>query len=316
MDTRRLAIAGAAMLAALAVSPVQAIIGVGVHYGMDFSLDLADKRDQQLQLPGLTLSATAPDLGPPPVGIPAEIPSALLPVYITRTGFDRTAFNLGAKVLVDAIKWFEIEASGNFGIWEYQAEIKYPSAMSYRAGADPTTASSPADLFDITYATLPITCKALGIDFLWLDFTPYAKLNADLTIKKAFLKVPKRLQTLKMYAGAGASLHLATPVLSAELIEDVLAEHLGSAQNTVQELGPDLFGNRDIMDAVLGRILDGLTEPKWGAHIVAGAQIKVPVIPLAFYIDGKFMIPFGELDEYTGLTGYGFLVNGGLMLKF
>jgi len=213
-------------------------------------------------------------------------------------------------------KWFEIEASGNFGIWEYQASVKYPSSMTYRSGANPATATSPADLFDVTYATLPLTCKALGIDFLWLDFTPYAKLNADLTIKKAFLKVPKRLQTLKLYAGAGASIHLATPVLSAELIEDVLADQLGSAQATVQQLGHDLFGNKDVMDAVLGKVLDGLTEPKWGAHIVAGAQVKVPVIPLAFYVDGKFMIPFGSLDPHVDITGYGFLVNAGIMLKF
>jgi hypothetical protein len=45
-------------------------------------------------------------------------------------------------------------------------------------------------------------------------------------------------------------------------------------------------------------------------------MIKIPVIPLGFYIDGKYAIPFGDLDKNAKLKGYGFQVNGGIALAF
>jgi hypothetical protein len=33
-------------------------------------------------------------------------------------------------------------------------------------------------------------------------------------------------------------------------------------------------------------------------------------------VDGKYEIPFGDLDKNAGLKGYGFLLNGGIALAF
>ena len=122
------------LLAACAVFafalPSQAIIGVGVHWGVDASLSMDNVRNEQLTLSGIKLIATAPDIsGTMPTGIPSEIPSTMLPIYINRTGFDRTVINFGGKVVVDAIKWFAIELSTNFGLWEYDGEIVYPTGL-------------------------------------------------------------------------------------------------------------------------------------------------------------------------------------------
>jgi hypothetical protein len=70
------------------------------------------------------------------------------------------------------------------------------------------------------------------------------------------------------------------------------------------------------MKTVLEEIIAGLSEPKFGIHFVLGTQVKIPVIPVAFYADGKLMIPFGDMDPHVDLNGYGFLANLGIMLKF
>jgi len=309
--TNRTLLAALCALAFLAPPPAHAIIGIGVHYGLDFSMDMDDVEHQQLVYDGLRLSTTL--INNPPAGLPAEISDLQLPVYLGRTGFTRTYFDLGGKVLIDALRWFDIEVSTNIGLWEYLAEISYPTGIQGKAGATYSAGASPESLFDISYSKLPITCKALGVDYWFFDGTPYVKLHFDATIRKSF---PERFKTLKLYAGGGVSLHLATPIVSAELIEEVLGEKLQASLDSVGALGADLLGNPDVMVAVLEKVVDGLAVPKFGLNIVVGTQIKVPVIPLAFYVDGKLMIPFGQMDEHVDLNGFGFLVNGGVMLKF
>jgi len=50
-------------------------------------------------------------------------------------------------------------------------------------------------------------------------------------------------------------------------------------------------------------------------HFDLGASVKVPIIPLGVYVDGKFMIPFGQMDENVDIGGYGLLLNFGLSLS-
>jgi len=156
----------------------------------------------------------------------------------------------------------------------------------------------------------------MGLGYWGVDRTPYVKMNFDLTVKKAFFKIPKKLKTFSLYGGGGVSVHLATPVLSAELIEEALGTKLDQLFTDVATMGAGFLGDDQVMEAVLKEIIAGLTEPKWGMHFVVGTQLKIPVIPLAFYLDGKLMIPFGNLDPYVDLKGYGFLLNAGVMLKF
>ncbi len=309
--TRRL-LAALCTLAFMLPRPAHAIIGIGIHYGLDFSLDMDDSRDETFDFGTLNLDLNAPG-GVVPAGMPSVIPSEWLPVKLSRTGFTRTYFDLGGKILIDALRWFDIEVSTNLGLWEYEAQISYPTSITYRDPVNLAAVQGPDDLFLVTYSTLDLTCKELGLDYWFFDGTPYVKMHFDATVRKTF---PKKFKTLKLYAGGGVSLHLATPVISAELIENVLEDHFATTLQTVQALGPDLFGNPDIMEAILEEVIAGLSEPKFGLNIVVGTQIKVPVIPLAFYVDGKLMIPFGQMDEYVDLNGFGFLVNGGVMLKF
>jgi len=128
-------------------------------------------------------------------------------------------------------------------------------------------------------------------------------------------------KVLRLYGGAGATLQFATPVITAQLIEDAL----GEAMNITRNVGPntepgtmsaDLFGNTDLMKGVIDEIISNLMIPHWGMHIGLGAMVKVPVVPLGIYVDGKFMIPFGDIDETAGLKGLGMLINAGILLAF
>ncbi len=316
MRSRIVSAALASTLVVLAAAPLHAKLGVGLHWGLDWSMDLDDVRMEQLVFDDLELNVDEVT-GTAPSDAPAlTIPGDMLPVYIDRTGFQRTVVNFGGKILIDALRYFEVEVSTNFGLWEYEGLIIYPRSMQWDDNASYQDARGPEDLYTVSYDTLAVTTDALDSKYWGLNNTPYAKVHFDATSRKTFLKSPKRLKTLSLYAGGGLSLHFATPVLSAELIEDAITDHLQDAGSTLQAIGPDLLGDPGVMVAVLDQIVGGLTEPKFGLHFVAGTQIKIPVIPVALYVDGKWMIPFGQMDEYVDVNGHGFLVNGGIMLKF
>ena len=56
--------------------------------------------------------------------------------------------------------------------------------------------------------------------------------------------------------------------------------------------------------------------PHYGCQVLAGVMVKIPVIPIGVYAEGKYMIPFGPYDKDANITGFGFLVNVGIALAF
>lgn len=313
LRTRWVAALGAALLFSTAG---MAKLGVGLHWGNDLSLQMDDALREQAVFEGISLSLEA-ITGTNPGGFDASISGDDLPIYISRTDWKRQPFNVGAKVFIDIIPMIDaLEVSGNFGVWEYQGSIMYPTGIAF-SGVSPSQASSPDELFDVTYDTLALTLEQFGLDYVGMSGTPYAKLNLDLSVRKYLVQFPRPLKTLRLYAGGGASVHYATPMLSAGLIEKALGEKLETAFASVQGLGPDLLGDIDVMEAVVKEIIAGLVVPRFGMHLMAGAMVKIPVLPLFAYLDTKLMIPFGQMDPDVGdLRGVGLLVNAGAGLYF
>jgi hypothetical protein len=319
---------GTLVCAAMMAVPANAIFGIGLHYGMDFSLSMPDKVGAQVAFNNLSLNTVGTGFSGAGVGALAGVifkPSDI-PIYIDRSGLERTVMNLGGKIYVDVIPFIDaIELSGNFGVWQYNGRMRYPTGISVDNGAAANMSllqMQTNNLVHVTYDTMDLTLKSSGVSFLGMSETPYAKLQAELNIRK-YLKIPVIGKVIKPYAGAGANINFATPALSAGLVDDAIGSAFTASAAGTQLAGPvgggslvDVMTQPDVQKKIVEELLKRLFTPHYGAQVLVGIMIKPPIIPLALYVDGKYMIPFGPYDKDANITGFGFLVNAGIALAF
>lgn len=276
-----------------------AIAGFGIQWGNNFSLHMDNKINEPLVFN--QLKVTVP-------GLDGPISGKDLQISVTRTDLKRTMIDIGATFYIDILPILDgMQLSANYGVWEYKGSIRYPASISYSGNLD-----SPAkiDSFEI----IPITFDNFNMGYL-VKNTPYMKLNFDLTVRKYIAQFPKPLKILNLYGGGGLSLIFATPALTTKLVEDALGNRLNT---TLAEsaLKGSLFGNNDVMKAVAEEITSQLMTPHWGCHIDLGLMIKIPILPVGLYVDGKYVIPFSDLDKEANITAMGFSLNTGIALTF
>jgi hypothetical protein len=301
---------------AMMAVPANAILGIGLHYGMDFTLNMSDKLNDpavfdSLQLRVSSFTGTLPGTFTNPT-----IKGSDLPIYIDRSKWERTPYNFGGKIYIDVIPFIDaVEVSGNFGVWEYFSQLRYPTSIQWKA-VQPADPNAPfKDRVDVVYDSTQLTLKNFGIGYFGLDNTPYAKLQLDLTVRKFLLRFPKTLKVINIYAGGGFTTVFATPVVSAALIKKALGDNLNKVY-TVDTLSNNVFGDVDMMKSIGTEILKELFTPHYDLNILVGAMVKIPVIPIGVYVDGKLLIPLGKPDPAVDLGGLGFLVNAGIALAF
>lgn len=304
------------IFAAALFFPAFPIAGIGIHYGLDFSLSMENATGEQAAINDLKLD-TSFFGGTIPLNFKqATISGKDLPVFINRTEWERHPFNLGAKLYIDIIPFLDcIELSTNYGMWQYKGAIRYPTSITFKPN-QPTDPNAPfIDRVDIVYDSTDISFKNLGIDNPFIKNTPYAKLQFDLTVRKYLLQLPPVVKMLKIYGGAGFSTMFATPLLSAGFIEEAIGSTLAS-QTDVTKLN-EVFGPKSpAMKKIGEEFMKELFTPHFGAHLDVGATIKFPVVPIGIYADGKFLLPFGSMDKNVDgklFKGYGFLLNGGIV---
>jgi len=297
------------------VSSSYAIAGLGFHYGLDFSMSMKNGKED-VTVPGLsagfdlgavTIPGTGPQFTPDVDIINKDTPF----LKMSRTDWKRSALDFGGKFFVDVVPYVDIiELSFNLGVWQYDGAVSYLDVKGIR---DSITANPGQALSDVEkkYVSVPVTLESYkDMSYFGLDKTPYAKLNFDLSVRKTVLN----LWLLKFNAGAGMSVHFATPILDGGLIEDVKVDKgIKSPEELVTEF---MKPGSKMGRAILEKIKDELFTPRWGAHIVAGANLKFPAVPIGAYIDGKLMIPISKYDENKQVNGLGVLFNTGLALQF
>lgn len=300
-------------------SSVFALAGIGIHYGFDMTLKMDDKIMEQATFSNLQLGLGnfLPSDIPLPSGyLPSSlIPGKDIPIYINRTSWDNPGLNLGGKIYVDAIPVIDaVELSANFGAWQYNGVVKYPHSISFNQ------TNNPGDPLNgwahVDYDSTEINYKALGSNYnFWgLDKTPYAKLHVDATVRKYLLKLPPLMSILKIYGGGGLNVDFATPMLSANLIQDAIGSSLNGTM-TYDQL-QKVLSDQKTMLKVLDEILNKMMTPHFGCHIALGAMVKIPMIPVGIYVDGKYIILFNKLDKYVDIGGNGLLINIGAALAF
>jgi len=298
----------AALLTFSAVSMAYAIGGVGVHYGLDFSMSMKDG-DDKVEIPGNGFDLGDDAFLPFALGFSSvDIIKGATPLQIFRSDWKRSALNFGGKLFVDVVPFIEIiELSFNLGVWQYDGSVSYLDVDSVSRNKDVLLSGNPSQL---PYKNVPLTLKAYDMSYFGLDGTPYAKLQFDLSVRKTVLN----LWLVKFNAGAGVSMNFSTPLLSESLIEDVKAD---KGIKSPEELVAKFMDTKSGMGkAVVEKIRDELFTPRWGAHIAAGANLKFPAVPIGAYIDGKLMIPISKYDENKQVNGLGVLFNTGLALQF
>lgn len=313
-------------------------LGIGLHYGMDFSLKMKDVRDQFL-FDNQTVISPVNFVNSIPSNLVSQLPITLdslkqlvnanqqnfvanTPFKFSRTNFKRSMINFGGKLYVDIIPIIDaIELSFNIGAWQYDAVLRYPDG-TLQPNLDYTKIDAFIKSGDyekvFQMKDFPITLESLGMSYLkmfGITKTPYMKMLFDLSIRKNLFAIPKPLKTWKLYIGGGPSLHIGTPVMTDEFVESTLRDAItnaGSDITNIKSLLPP--ASNVLLRDMLQKLIDQAKKPTFGIHIILGTMIKLPVIPLGFYVDGKYEIPFGDLDKKAGLKGYGFLLNGGIAL--
>ncbi len=300
------------MVALMSASPSFGLAGVGVHYGVsDLTLNMNDTPlpGEMLFFEQLQFNATVQNAG--------QISVDSLPISVLRSGFEPTWLNLGGKAYIDVIPFLDaVEVSANFGVWQYEGTVRYPTTLNetyVQANATEISSGNYEKDSLFLYEETALTLKEFGVDYLGFNKTPYAKLHFDLSFRKNIVKLP--MKVLRIYAGGGLSAHFATPVLSSGMVEQVVQssiENIDENADLLQELNQGVFDNPEVMEQVVYKIIEGLSEPTMGMHVLFGTMVKPPIIPVGVYVDGKLMIPFGAMDPNVDLGGYGLLLNAGL----
>lgn len=285
--------------------------GAGFHWGFDFTTTMDDEPKEALSF---ELNLDNPFIDS--LGLADSIETELKEspfIYVSRENFERGAINFGGKAFINLRTLpIDLEASINFGAWRYDGAINYIDPIATNDSLTAVTSSGGNPLTWLRdngpiYKRQELNIKAItGKEYFGLNKTPYAKLHADLTVKKSFK--PRIIgRFIQPAVGIGASIHFETPVLSEELITNALSMD-------ITDISPEDFTSTDALKKIMDEITESGKEPKMGMHFLVGTGLKLPVIPLGFYIDGKYNIVFNN-DKYFTKTN-GFLLNTGLMLKF
>lgn len=283
--------------------------GAGFHWGFDWTTTMDDVPKENLSFTmNLENSAIKPIFESLDTTVLTSLASQPL-IYVSRENFERGAINFGGKAFINLRTLpLDIEASINFGAWRYDGAIHHidPTATNDSLSAAGVGALTWLQDNGPVYASIPLNIQTItGKEFFGLNKTPYAKLHADLTIKKTFK--PKVIgRFIQPCIGLGASIHFETPVLSQQLVESALSVD-------VSDLTPEDFTSTEALKKIMDEITESGKEPKMGMHVLVGTSVKPPLIPLGFYVDGKYNLVFND-DEYPTKTN-GFLVNAGIMFK-
>jgi hypothetical protein len=173
----------------------------------------------------------------------------------------------------------EFEVSSNVG-WG-----SYKSSLIFNKGDGSTPDTIPVD----------VKSPVVGLGDK-SGSTPYVSVLNDLTLRYPILKLPPLapIQPLKIWIGGGATYAVASRVVEKSDLQSVF-----SGSYTTKQDATNTFK-------------DNILTSTWGGHLAVGAQLKIPVIPIALFIDGKWYIHTATSDA---ASKYPFAVNAGLGLS-
>lgn len=262
----------AVAFAIAAAQPSHALFGLGVNFGRNFS----------------SVSSAEEEIG-----------AADLPSYLKSYGGANPGTLLVGREAIDGLNqiglktWLdlplipiEFEAAASVAWGSYKSGVFYEDAI------DPTRSFEVNTGFD---APVPVW----GIDD---GETPYFSSILDASVRYPVLKLPplSPLKPFKIYVGGGVSWFYASKVVSKDDVKDIFDVAGGEGMTPEQA------------EAKLSKQLkDNFYESTIGGHVLVGTQLKIPVLPLAFFADGKWYINAATSDA---ASNYPFAVTAGVAL--
>ena len=131
----------------------------------------------------------------------------------------------------------------------------------------------------------------------------FAKVGVDVTGKWYIFSLPPVIRTFKFYVGGGAGFYWITPLVTPDFIKTELA-------NVNISTDPETMESRMSLD-----IDDKLEKATvFGTHIVTGVQLKIPILPISFNADYKYVMT--EENKYGDKTNNFSIIKGSLNLYF
>ncbi len=180
---------------------------------------------------------------------------------------------LGFKLWIDFLPIIDIELTGNVAASRYDAVL------------------------DVDGTSMPLEVD-LGVPFFGKAKPLFAVMSGDLSVTYPFTELP----IIRPYIGAGVSYIASTPVMNKKFVASFL-----NNQDNLSELDPDKI-SEDVVDALEDEGFDmGI-----GGHVIAGFRLKLPIIPIAAYANGKYY--FGGNADSKFSQGFVVELGGGFAL--
>jgi hypothetical protein len=188
----------------------------------------------------------------------------------------------GGKIWIDFLPFIDLELTSNIQF------VRYDASLSLNKPND-------TNKVDMKVETgLPGFSEATPV---------FGKISTDISILYPFLELPPVIKMIKLYAGAGVTHFLSVKVLDKKFAKDALGSDF------------DVNATTDVKDAS-DEIAKALKKESlvtgFGGHLVAGAKLKPPVVPIAVFVNGKIHIG-GDMPD---AVSSGFTLEIGAALAF
>ncbi len=173
----------------------------------------------------------------------------------------------GAKLWIDFLPFVDIEVSSMMQVFEYGLAL-----------------DMQGDLLDTNIALeietgLPGYEKAKPV---------FGVISSDLSVKYPVFKFPPVVNIVKLYVGGGVSHFVSTAILTKDFAEDAITSGIDQDDYTPPASPSEDQIAEDFVDAIVNQFKDEGLQMGIGGHLLVSAKAKVPVVPIAAYIDGKY----------------------------
>lgn len=181
---------------------------------------------------------------------------------------------VGLKLWVDILPIFDIEATYNLQWASYDASL-------YVRDTDGKLQREQ-----------PVELEFNGVPFG--KATPkFVAMNGDLSLTYPITSIP----IIRPYIGGGITYYLSTPMLSDKFVKKFM-DKTGTALLQASAGGTiDDATSKELSNELSSMLQDEGLNTAIGGHIILGVRAKLPVIPFAIYVNGKYYFGGNYDDE-------------------